>query len=140
MRHRIYHRGFTLLETLVVIAIISVLLGLTLAGVQRVRASAAKARCQNHLRQIGLGLSNYHAAHGQLPKGVTDTPEPGTFAWMSWGTRLLPYIEQDAVWRQATEAAMQPGSFTVSPPHPFTTVIPIYGCPADARVSQTVLA
>jgi prepilin-type N-terminal cleavage/methylation domain-containing protein/prepilin-type processing-associated H-X9-DG protein len=134
-------RAFTLIETLVVIAIIGVLIGLTLSATQRVRASAARTQCQNHLRQIGLALQNYHAAHGQLPPGVTLKDEPGSFPWMSWGTRILPYLEQDAVWRQAVEASKtKPADFTASPPHPFTTVISIYGCPADGRVRQTVLA
>jgi prepilin-type N-terminal cleavage/methylation domain-containing protein/prepilin-type processing-associated H-X9-DG protein len=134
-------RGFTLIEALVVIAIIGVLIGLTLAATQRVRASAARTQCQNHLRQIGLGLSNYHAAHGHLPPGVTLKDEPGTFPWMSWGVRILPHVEQDTVWRQSLDAIRtQPADFRVSPPHPFTTVISIYGCPADGRVRQPVLA
>jgi prepilin-type N-terminal cleavage/methylation domain-containing protein/prepilin-type processing-associated H-X9-DG protein len=133
--------GFSLIEALVVVAIISVLVGLTLAGVQRVRSSAARAQCQNNLRQIGLGLANYHAAHGRLPVGVTKTPEPDSFPLMSWHTRLLPFVEQDPVWRQAVEAALtHPQKFSDDPPHPFTTVIPIYGCPADARVRQPVMA
>jgi prepilin-type N-terminal cleavage/methylation domain-containing protein/prepilin-type processing-associated H-X9-DG protein len=134
-------RAFTLIETLVVVAIIGVSIGLALAATQRLRASAARMQCQNHLRQIGLGLSNYHAAHGALPPGVTMKDEPGTFPWMGWGARILPHIEQDAVWRQATEAARtRPHDFTADPPHPFTTVISVYGCPADGRVRQTVLA
>ena len=133
-------RGFTLVETLVVVAIIGVLISLTLAGVQKVRARSATVQCQNNLRQVGLGLSNYHAAHGHLPAGVTLSPEPGTFTLMGWQPRLLPYIEQDAVWRQTTEAAkVQPYPFSREP-HPFATVIPTYGCPADSRTKQPALA
>ncbi|MCI0701585.1 MAG: DUF1559 domain-containing protein [Planctomycetia bacterium] len=136
----IRHRAFTLVETLVVIAIIGVLIGLTLAGVQKVRARAAATQCQNHLRQVGLGLSHYHAAHGHLPAGVTFKPEIGTFPRMGWQPRLLPYIEQDAVWRQATEAAkVQPEPFSQLP-HPFATVIPLYTCSADERTKQPVRA
>ncbi len=124
-----------------VVAIIGILTGLTLSAVQRVRASAARLQCQNHLRQIGLGLANHHAAHGHLPPGVTLKEEPDTFLYMSWGVHLLPSIEQESVWRQSIEAARTRAyDFTRSPPHPFTTVIPIYGCPADERVGQTVLA
>lgn len=134
-------RAFTLIETLVVIAIIGVLLALIMAGVQRVRASAARTQCQNHLRQIGVGFQNYHAAQGHLPPGVTLKNEPSTFEFMTWGVRLLPYIEQDSVHRQAVEAIRsEPSDFTKSPPHPFTNVIAVYGCPLDSRVGQTVLA
>ncbi len=133
-------RGLTLIETLVVIAIISVLLGLVLAATQRVRSTAARSQCQNHLRQLGLGLSNYHAAHGQLPAGVNRGIDPGTFPLMSWHVQLLPYIEQDAVWQQATNAAnVQPYPYTQLP-HPFATAIRIYGCPADERVQSAVWA
>lgn len=139
--HPVRRTGFTLIETLVVVAILSVLVGLTLAGVQRVRAAAARAQCQNNLRQIGLGLANYHAAHGRLPVGVTMTPDPNSFERMSWHVRVLPFVEQVPVWHQATEAARtHPQTFTDDPPHPFTTVIPTYGCPADARVREPVLA
>jgi prepilin-type processing-associated H-X9-DG protein len=60
---------------------------------------------------------------------------------MSWHTRLLPFVDQEPVWRQAVEAVnAYPNDFTVSPPHPFTTVIPTYGCPADAPVREPVVA
>ncbi len=122
------------------ISIIGVLIGLSLAGVQKVRARSASVQCQNHLRQIGLGAADYHAAHGYLPRGVTIKPEPGTFELMGWQARLLPHIEQDAVWRQAGEAVKaEPVHFT-RPPHPFATVIPTYTCPSDSRTRQPVFA
>ena len=124
-----------------VIAIIGVLMGLTLAGVQRVRSAASATQCRNHLRQIGLALANYNTVHGHMPTGITLAPEPGAFQYMSWHVRVLPYVEQDAIWRQSVEAAKaKPGDFTASPPHPFTTVVPLYGCPDDARVRQISLA
>ena len=133
--------GVSLIQTLVVVAITGVLVGLTLAGVQRVRASAARAQCQNNLRQIGLGLANHHTAHGRLPVGVTKTANAESFPLMSWQTRLLPFIEQEAVWRQAIEAIRtHPQTFSDDPPHPFATVIPTYGCPADPRVREPVMA
>ncbi len=133
--------GLTLIETLVVLAIIGVLIGLTLSGVQRVRTSASRADCQNRLRQIGLGLSHYHAAQGHLPPGVTSKADAEGFPLMGWQARILPYLEQDAVWRQVVEAVKsQPNDFTQSPPHPLATVVKAFGCPSDTRTQQPALA
>src|SRR4051812_22405399 len=59
-------RGFTLIEVLTVLAIVGVLAGLMLAAVQRVRESAARAKCQNTVRQLALGLHQFHDANGTL--------------------------------------------------------------------------
>ena len=112
-----------------------------MATVQRVRGSAAKAACQNNLRQLGLGLNNYHAAHGRFPVGATSRDQPGSFARRGWLVPLLPFVDQSAVYEQYVAAAKShPHRFSESPPHPFATPIPTYGCPADDRTRHAVFA
>jgi prepilin-type N-terminal cleavage/methylation domain-containing protein/prepilin-type processing-associated H-X9-DG protein len=130
-------RGFSLIELLVVMAIVAVLIGLTLAAAQRVRAAAARAACGDRLRQLGLAAHGYHGGHGALPPGVSvgDAREPHKF--MGWHTRLLPYLEQDALWRQALEAyRLRPDDFRAAPPHPIDVVVPALTCPADPVAQQ----
>lgn len=137
-RHR---QGYTVLEILLVIAIIALLIGLILPAVQKVRASAARLACQNHLKQLALGLHGYHGSNHKLPPGLTVKMDGGNYRYASWLTRELPWIEQEPLWREAvdafgTEANVDPWRFFDHRPHRRigATPIPIMNCPADGRL------
>jgi prepilin-type processing-associated H-X9-DG protein/prepilin-type N-terminal cleavage/methylation domain-containing protein len=108
--------AFTLVELLVVIAIIAVLIALLVPAVQKVRAAAGLAQCQNNLKQIGLALHAYHNSNRRFPPAVVmpyasrDIDGSANHAISpfgpNWAVFILPYVEQDALYQQAN-----PGSY-----------------------------
>jgi prepilin-type N-terminal cleavage/methylation domain-containing protein/prepilin-type processing-associated H-X9-DG protein len=138
--------AFTLLELLVVIGIVSVLLGLLLAAVQRVRAAADRLRCQNSLRQIGMGLHAFHDAYGffphsgGLPPGGNKPPTPTILTTVKqwgvgdprytprlqpgpWTYSILPFIEQNQAYLKQV----------------YAVAVNIYMCPTRGRNNPQIV-
>ncbi len=91
--------GFTLVELLVVIAIIGILVALLLPAIQAAREAARRTQCTNNLKQIGIALQNYHDTHNILPPSYVDSPNPNAEIRWGWGLLILPFMENDPLYR-----------------------------------------
>jgi len=130
-------RGFTLIELLVVIGILAVLLGLIVPAVQRARAATARVRCANNLRQLGLALHQHHDSFHCFPAGMSLSGRQERFPYLGWQARILPFIEQDALWQSSQRAFEKERWPFNNPPHvALATAIPVFNCPLDHRVSE----
>jgi prepilin-type N-terminal cleavage/methylation domain-containing protein len=126
-------RGFTLIELLVVIAIIGILMGLLVPAVQKVREAADLVSCKNNLKQIGLAMHNHHDTVGRFPVGYYDPtlwPQLDNGPGWGWGAFLLPFVEQDNLYRQINFNldVGDPANAAIR-----TTYLKIYHCPADDK-------
>ncbi|QDV34259.1 DUF1559 domain-containing protein [Tautonia plasticadhaerens] len=138
-RHRT-SRGFTLIELLVVIAIIGVLIALLLPAVQSAREAARRSQCTNNLKQIALGLHNYHSTHDSFPIGITQTPQGGALdyggPWSGFSphAQLMPFLEQNQLYASTNfewACFEPPNSPTV-----YQAMVSVFLCPSDPNADR----
>jgi prepilin-type N-terminal cleavage/methylation domain-containing protein len=126
--------GISLLELLIVLAILTVLLGLLYPAIQTVRSAALGLSCRNNLKQIGLALHQHHEVAGALPSGYRNPAKSEPYPHLSWRVFLGPYLEQEGVWNQtASSYAANRDPFGTAHPMRFQ-VLPVFGCPLDERL------
>jgi prepilin-type N-terminal cleavage/methylation domain-containing protein/prepilin-type processing-associated H-X9-DG protein len=92
--------AFSLVELLVVIAIIGILLGLLLPAIQAAREASRRSNCSNNLKQIGIGLQNYHNTHKKFPPSAKLREREVPLTGISWRVRILPQIEESVLYEQ----------------------------------------
>ncbi len=142
MKRRV-RSGFTLIELLVVIAIIAVLIALLLPAVQAAREAARRAQCINNLKQIGLGIQNYHSAIGSFPMGASASNNSLTqcIAWTGWSAQalMLPYLEQNSIYNACNfqlDPLNDPQNIQTTA---FYTRINSFLCPSDGNAGGTFI-
>src|SRR5262245_11429480 len=135
-------RGFTLIELVVVMAVIAVLVSLLLPAVQQTREAARRIACANNLKQLGLAAQNFHDVNGHFPPGIGYSPPAGQRVFGTYHFHLLPYLDQDNLYRSAlgpvpfpppvgTTTVLYPGNNNV-----YSQPVNVFLCPSDPSVGS----
>jgi prepilin-type N-terminal cleavage/methylation domain-containing protein len=136
MCRRSFRAGFTLVELLVVIAIIGILVALLLPAIQAAREAARRSQCNNNLKQIGIGLQNYHDTYKTFPSGGMSAGNR-----LSWHVLLLPFIERKALQDKVNFNANSGNGYDVAAAAPpnndiTTDLVATYLCPSAPGTKQ----
>lgn len=128
-------RGLSLIELMVVLAILAIMIGLILPAIMKIRESAQRAQCQNHLKQMVLAFHHYHHTQGRFPDGGKNgadppashplmTHRPSQRSEWSWTYQILPFLEQSSLYDHPDDATIQ------------STPVALFYCPSR-RQPQT---
>ncbi|MCA9269722.1 MAG: DUF1559 domain-containing protein [Planctomycetales bacterium] len=131
--------AFTLVELLVVIAVIAVLVLLLLPAINAARESARSSGCKNNIRQLGLAMNLHESARGRFPAGweVDDPSEPDGAPGWAWGFRLLPFLEEDALYRSTFDQSAPVDDLANR--QGCKTVVGPFLCPSDPTAELVLL-
>lgn len=131
-------RGFTLVELMVVIGVISVLIALLLPAIQSSREAARRVQCVNNLLQLGTALANYESSNKVFPPGTVDAKGPVTNdpvgLRLGWGARILPFLERTSLYNQLNFAR---GAFDEENATAINFRLYSFLCPSDGRPAFT---
>lgn len=130
-------QGFTLVELLVVMAVISILVALLLPAVQQSRAAARATMCRNQLRQIALACHNFESTYGHFPAGKEGLKTNPKRLERTWLQSLLPYLERADLYALSESAyEANPIPYFAYPHTPLSMAVPAFSCPEDGRVES----
>ena len=129
-----FGRGFTLLELIIVVGIISFVFALILAGVQRARSAADRTKCLNSLKQLALALHQHASSQGQLPPGHRSPIVTEKLPYTGWPLSILPYLEQENLYSLALQDFQKQRNPFLGHAG-FNIPLSIFLCPTDARAS-----